>query len=311
MNEIAHILVAIDLGRGGDALTPGSRRALGRAVWVAKRVGARLTLLHSRHADEYWNDGRHGFEQADAGGDGRSRVMQAALDSVEAQDVEAKFTIRDEHPHVAIIRTVLREDVDLVVAAKRTEAHTDERKIGTTARKLLRKCPCEVWLEDPRTDRDPTVILAGTDLSAVGDRVVELAASVAHALGAELHVVHAFSMSMETQMEGVEAHRRFEKEARRKAVAHVERVLEPTSMAGRATIHAGNTSPTQAILQGVKQLAPGLVVLGTVSRGGIPGLLMGNTAERLIDRIDCALLTVKPRDFVCPIALDDAPATDK
>ena len=34
--------------------------------------------------------------------------------------------------------------------------------------------------------------------------------------------------------------------------------------------------------------------MGTVSRGGIPGLLMGNTAERLINRIDCALLAVKP-----------------
>jgi nucleotide-binding universal stress UspA family protein len=51
----------------------------------------------------------------------------------------------------------------------------------------------------------------------------------------------------------------------------------------------------------VKLLRPDLVVMGTVSRGGIPGLLMGNTAERLIDRIDCALLTVKPQDFVCPI----------
>jgi nucleotide-binding universal stress UspA family protein len=30
---------------------------------------------------------------------------------------------------------------------------------------------------------------------------------------------------------------------------------------------------------------------------------MGSNAERLIDRIDCALLTVKPKDFVCPVAL--------
>jgi len=304
MNGLKHILVAIDLGRSGEALTPGSRKSLERAVWVAKRVGARLTLIHSQHADEYWNDGHRAFEQAGGGGDARSRIMQDALDGVLAAGVEAKFEVRNEHAHVAIIQTVLRERVDLVVAGKRTDVHTDDRKIGTIARKLLRKCPCAVWLEDPRKDTEPVVILAGTDLTAVGERVVELAASVAHAFAAELHVVHAFSMSMETQLEGAAAQRRFEKDAREKAIERIERVLKPTAMAGRATIHAGNTSPTQAILQGVEQLEPGLVVMGTVSRGGVPGLLMGNTAERLIDRIDCALLTVKPKDFVCPITLD-------
>lgn len=304
MEGFERILVAVDLGRGGDVLTPGSRKALQRAVWIAKRIGARLTLLHSQHADEYWNDGDREFEQADGGGRVRPRIMQEALEGLSASGVDATCAVRSEHAHVAIIQTVLREHIDLVVAGKRTDVHTDERKIGTIARKLLRKCPCEVWLEDPRTDREPSVILAGTDLSAVGDRVVELAASVAHAFGAELHVVHAFSMSMETQMEGAAAQRRFEREARAQAIAHIERVLAPTPMAGRAKVHAGNTSPTQAILQGVERWSPGLVVLGTISRGGVPGLLMGNTAERLIDRIDCALLTVKPKDFVCPIPLE-------
>jgi universal stress protein E len=86
-------------------------------------------------------------------------------------------------------------------------------------------------------------------------------------------------------------------------VAHIERGLASTPLAGAAELHVGRTSPTQAILEGVERLRPGLVVLGTISRGGIPGLLMGNTAERLVDRIDCALLTVKPADFVCPVSL--------
>jgi universal stress protein E len=42
-------------------------------------------------------------------------------------------------------------------------------------------------------------------------------------------------------------------------------------------------------------------VMGTISRGGIPGVLVGNTAERLLPRLDCSLLTVKPEDFVCPV----------
>jgi nucleotide-binding universal stress UspA family protein len=41
--------------------------------------------------------------------------------------------------------------------------------------------------------------------------------------------------------------------------------------------------------------------MGSVSRSGIAGLLLGNTAERLLDRVQCSLLTIKPRDFVSPV----------
>jgi universal stress protein E len=148
---------------------------------------------------------------------------------------------------------------------------------------------------------DPSIILAATDRTAVGDRVIELAATVAHAFGAELHIVHAYSISLEAQLEGGEARAEYERGQHEAAVAHIEKALASTPLAGAAQLHIGPTSPTQAILEGVEYLRPGLVVMGTISRGGIPGLLMGNTAERLVDRIDCALLTLKPNDFVCPV----------
>lgn len=47
-----------------------------------------------------------------------------------------------------------------------------------------------------------------------------------------------------------------------------------------------------------------LVVMGTVGRAGIPGLLIGNTAEDILGQIDCSDLTVKPAAFVSPVALE-------
>jgi len=38
-----------------------------------------------------------------------------------------------------------------------------------------------------------------------------------------------------------------------------------------------------------------------ISRAGIAGLSVGNTAERMLGHLDCSLLTVKPADFVCPV----------
>jgi len=44
-----------------------------------------------------------------------------------------------------------------------------------------------------------------------------------------------------------------------------------------------------------------LVVIGTVGRSGVPGLLIGNTAEKVLSTVDCSVLTLKPEGFETPI----------
>ncbi|HBX95053.1 MAG TPA: universal stress protein UspA and related nucleotide-binding protein [Hyphomonas sp.] len=45
------------------------------------------------------------------------------------------------------------------------------------------------------------------------------------------------------------------------------------------------------------------VVIGTIGRVGIPGLLMGNTAEKVLRQLDCSLLALKPEGFVSTVML--------
>ncbi len=44
-----------------------------------------------------------------------------------------------------------------------------------------------------------------------------------------------------------------------------------------------------------------LIVMGTVCRTGIPGFLIGNTAESVLHQVDTSVLTVKPEGFVTPV----------
>ncbi|HVS10740.1 MAG TPA: universal stress protein [Planctomycetota bacterium] len=53
------------------------------------------------------------------------------------------------------------------------------------------------------------------------------------------------------------------------------------------------------------ELGSDLLVLGTVARTGIAGVLIGNTAEEILDRIACSVLVVKPDGFVSPLRLED------
>jgi len=47
----------------------------------------------------------------------------------------------------------------------------------------------------------------------------------------------------------------------------------------------------------VKRLDAGIVVMGAVSRSGLRRVFIGNTAERVLDDLDCDVLVVKPADF--------------
>jgi nucleotide-binding universal stress UspA family protein len=62
---------------------------------------------------------------------------------------------------------------------------------------------------------------------------------------------------------------------------------------------AGNLIPALAEAKEVE-----LIVMGTLSRTGISGLLIGNTAEKVLNQVDCSVLTVKPDSFITPIKLD-------
>jgi universal stress protein E len=59
----------------------------------------------------------------------------------------------------------------------------------------------------------------------------------------------------------------------------------------------------EAILGFLDEYAIDLLIMGTIGRGGIAGVTIGNTAERLLPEVPCSVLAVKPPDFICPISL--------
>ncbi len=60
--------------------------------------------------------------------------------------------------------------------------------------------------------------------------------------------------------------------------------------------------PTRAIARVGRLVKRDLIVMGTVGRVGIPGLLIGNTAERILGDMSCSVLAVKPQGFVAPVS---------
>ena len=63
--------------------------------------------------------------------------------------------------------------------------------------------------------------------------------------------------------------------------------------------------PRDEIPAFAKKVKADLVVMGTVARTGIPGFFMGNTAETILNKLDCSVLAIKPFDFKTPVILKD------
>ncbi|WP_428035630.1 universal stress protein [Amphritea sp.] len=68
-------------------------------------------------------------------------------------------------------------------------------------------------------------------------------------------------------------------------------------------VAVGEGPPEYWIPQAAGQLAARLVVIGTRARGGIKGALIGNTAERILPRLDCDILVLRVglADEVVPV----------
>jgi universal stress protein E len=61
---------------------------------------------------------------------------------------------------------------------------------------------------------------------------------------------------------------------------------------------ASDLVPRLAVEKGID-----VIVMGTVCRAGVPGLFIGNTAERVLRQVSCSVLTVKPEGFVSPVTM--------
>jgi nucleotide-binding universal stress UspA family protein len=59
--------------------------------------------------------------------------------------------------------------------------------------------------------------------------------------------------------------------------------------------------PDESIVDLANRELVELIVMGTVSRTGLAGFFIGNTAEKVLHSIDCSVLAVKPEGFVTPV----------
>jgi universal stress protein E len=120
----------------------------------------------------------------------------------------------------------------------------------------------------------------------------------------ELHVVHVWRLAAETDLRGRQIDAPDVDEIVRSIEAAHQSELNRLLSAypyDKRTVHLVKGDAEDVISELADTLEVDLVVIGTVGRAGVPGLLIGNTAESVLNAVDCSVLTLKPDGFETPI----------
>jgi nucleotide-binding universal stress UspA family protein len=308
-----------------------SDASVARAASLATNFQARLTLLHVAEEPRLGP-----FTGSVKISDFKTRVREQAMAQLSmlmrGVDKNLKFAIDVGFgaAFVEVVREVLRNGHDLVIKqVGKGGAHSF--LFGGVDHHLLRKCPCPVWIMVGETTANYQRILAAVDfdpwdegnaddniVGKLNQQILDVAGSLAVTDFAQLHVVHAWESITENMIrvfgndlseDELAGNRDREQRDHQAQLDVMDRRMQQyfgdeTHDYLSPRFHLRKGAPRDVVPAVASELKADLVVMGTVSRTGIPGLLIGNTAEVILNNLECSVLAVKPAGFVTPVTLD-------
>lgn len=311
MDRFKKILVAASPGH----LEPLTLRT---AVSLAEANDAHLTVLDVIAPLPPWRKTMHVERQtidveAALLQDREERIRHLIENTRGGEDTEVVVTVGE--PFLEVVRHVLAHGHDLVMMGEPEVNRSTLPQPSSGVMKVLRKCPTPVWVMHPSLTKELRILaLVDPDPSdpvrnGLNDLVLELATSLARRHNGELHLGHAWTLEGEATLRTspfVELPDRVV-DAMVKDTEAVHRD-QLNALADRhqlsdlgACIHMVSGEPGVVLPGLADRLDIGLIVMGTVGRTGLRGLIMGNTAETILRTVRCSVMAVKPHGFVSPV----------
>jgi len=249
--------------------------------------------------------------------------LEDIVSNVTGEGVSIRTKVLVGKPFIEIIRQVSGNNHDLVIKGAEGPAVLRDMLFGSTDMHLMRKCPCPVWVIKSTEHRQYRRIMAAVDQDpedAVKDvlnrQILEMSTSLALAEFSELHIVHAWRLfgesvfrSPRSSTSDAEVDAMLAEEASQRRRWLEQLVHSYGAKADKDAVdyvdpqlHVITGDAKYIVPAAARDLDVDLIVMGTVARVGIPGFFMGNTAESILNQIDCSVLTIKPSGFVSPVS---------
>jgi universal stress protein E len=286
--------------------------ALAKAAQLARGLDAELVLFQAIDAPLYLEADvarRGGLKDIERRGRAASLArLERRARRLRRLGIRVSVSAEWDYPaYEAVVRAAGPAGVDLIVAERHAGRHFAAGLLHLTDWELLRLSPIPVLLvKRPGRYRRP-VVLAAVDPDKryakperLDREILQAGAQLADALRGTLHVVHAYSpLPLTAYTRGTLSEATLKDMQRRSAEAageKLERLVRPSGVPA-ARRHLIARHPPDAIEQAAAETRSALVVMGALARSGLRRLLIGNTAERVLNHLPCDLLVIKAEGF--------------
>ena len=220
-------------------------------------------------------------------------AVQEIVKNLEAEDYQVSSEVVWAHPRYEVICEKAGEfNADLVVRHCRAYTKIEHNSLSNDSWQLVRNCNRPLLLVKEKAWNERPVLMAAVDPMHTDHKplrldnlILDAAATISSQLGGEFHIVHAYA----------EAARPFAAPGQIKE-AHSEAFTELLSDYNfeEKYIHLVDETPIDALQHYVESLHTDVIVMGAISRSRLSEVLIGSTAERVIDYIKNDILILTP-----------------
>jgi nucleotide-binding universal stress UspA family protein len=295
MKPNPHYIVAVDF-------TPACRRALREGVRRAAKDGADVTAVHVLDVSLVEELKKAlSIEESAVRAEWEGRLRQF-VDSVVVDGKQVKIELRIASPLQGLISACHYHPASLLIMGASGTGSADHR-IGTVAVQCVRKAPAMVMVVKHDTPEEFKNILACVDFSPNSVKAVKQALHLAQQDGATVHCLFVYQSALSLAMTPGDfippiPLSELEEAALKSWQKQLDDLVDPlareTPSVEVKKIVDSRPLIRESILEHAKKAAVDLVVLGTSGKGRIRHLLMGTTAEKIIQHAPCSILAVKP-----------------
>lgn len=252
----------------------------------------------------------------------REEIMGHLKSMVKPDGDGIDIVIKFGNPAIEVIKEVMTFGHDIVIKAASGPQSFKDRLFGGVAVRLLRKCPCPVFILkpspaisfknilvpiDPDINVDSPLVTEESE-EPISRKIMDLSLYMAQMEESTLHILHCWFLPGETLLSSARS-RIAPEELNRMAVLaekiHLQKMntlLSPYDLSKTShSLIIEKGDPGKKIIEYANKNQIDLIIMGTVGRSGLSGLFIGNTAERVIEEVNCSVLTVKPSQFSSPV----------
>ncbi len=288
-----------------------AKKAIARAATIARKSNAQIELFSAvRPTSAFLASKARSLRLSRAHVEERLAKLEALAQELRAEGFKISCTVELDYSGAeAILRRVQAVKPDLVIVEAHKHSLLSRVMLSQTDFELIRSCPTPVLIVKSVAVAGRPAVLAALDPwhesgkpAALDARIAEVGHSISRALGGKLHATHVHAPLMRYETDSVMApvvvpvpvrEQKKHTAAIRNRFRSAARKLEIAPQ----NVHLRLGDPGIVLPELARSLKVDTVVMGAVSRSALSRVLIGNTAERVLDAMQCNMLIVKPRGF--------------